>query len=260
VEDVGTAFAKEQLGGATGAILKPVTPNLFADLGNDWKAYNQTYDPKGTLSEAQKQRLIQFCKFSSKASDAEFAAKLADYIDIDNFSRYMAITAWLSDLDGILGPGQNFYLYLHPKTQKFMFIPWDQDQTFGQFPRGTDEERETLSIQKPWRGQNPFLARAFKSESFKKAYLAALQEFNGSIFVPKRIEAQVDELATVVRGPIQEESPARVAGLNKAVAGEKVTINMGPGFPPGTQVKPIKAFVPARAKSVSEQLAGSRNG
>jgi spore coat protein H len=255
VEDVGSAFAKEQLGGSGGAIMKPVTPNLFADLGDNWKDYHQTYDPKGDLSEAQKQRVIQFCKFSTKASDGEFAAKLGDYIDVDNFARYMAITTWMSDLDGILGPGQNFYVYLQPKTQKFMFIPWDQDQTFGQFPRGTDEEREKLNIEKPWKGQNRFLAKAYQSEPFKEAYLAALREFNGTIFEPKRIERQVDELATVVRAPIQEESAARLAGLNKAVAGEKITINMGPGFPPGTQVKPIKGFVPARWKSVKDQLA-----
>ncbi|GEM_PF-139095 len=47
---------------------------------------------------------------------SDFAAKLGDYLDIENFARYMALTAWLTDLDGILGPGQNFYLYLHPKT------------------------------------------------------------------------------------------------------------------------------------------------
>ncbi|MDB6030926.1 MAG: hypothetical protein JWM16_1264, partial [Verrucomicrobiales bacterium] len=107
-----------------------------------------------------------------------------------------------------------------------------------------------------WTGANRFLAKVYKSESFKKAYLAALREFNETIFQPQRIGRQVDDLATLLRAPIQEESAARLAGFNKAVAGEKVTINMGPGFPPGTQVKPIKAFVPARNKLVSEQLAG----
>ena len=94
----------------------------------------------------------------------------------------MAITAWLTDLDGILGPGQNYYLYLHPKTQKFLFIPWDQDQPFGQFPRGTQEQRENLSIHKPWSGENRFLERVYKSESFKTAYLARLTDFNKTIF------------------------------------------------------------------------------
>jgi hypothetical protein len=51
VEDVASAFAEERFAAKKGALLKPVTPNLFSDLGDDWKNYNQTYDPKGDLSE-----------------------------------------------------------------------------------------------------------------------------------------------------------------------------------------------------------------
>ena len=260
VEDVGSAFAEEHFAVKKGAILKPVTPNLFSDLGDDWKNYNQTYDPKGDLSEEQKRRVIEFSKFASTASESDFAAKIGEYLDIDNFARYMAVTAWLADLDGMLGPGQNYYLYLHPKTQKFLFIPWDQDQPFGQFPRGTQEQRENLSIQKPWTGENRFLERVYKSEAFKTAYLARLREFNKTIFEPERIHRQVDELAAVLRAPIQEESPERLAEFDKAAAGQKLTIVMGPGFQGGTEVTPIKPFVKARAKSVADQLEGKSEG
>lgn len=261
VEDVGNNFIEERFGTSKGAILKPVTPNLFSDLGDDWKRYNQTYDPKGSLSDEEKQRVIEFCKFTSRADGAEFAAKLPEYIDIDNFARYMAITVWLADLDGILGPGQNYYVYLNPKTQKFIFIPWDQDQTFGQFPlRTSQEQRDNLSLHKPWSGANRFLEKVFKTEPFKKAYLARLEEFNKSIFQTQPIHRQVDELATVLRSPIQEESRERLAELNKAVAGEKVTIYMDEVGSRGTLVKPIKSFVEARRKSVSDQIAGKSQG
>lgn len=260
IEDVGGSFDKERFGSSEGALLKPVTPNLFSDLGDDWKEYNQTYDPKGKLSEEQTRRIIEFCKFATKADETEFAAKLPEYLDLDNFARYMAITAWLSDLDGILGPGQNFYVYLHPTTHRFLFIPWDQDQPFGQFPRGTEAQRENLTIHRPWSGENRFLERVFKVESFKKTYLARLQEFSRTIFQPDRIHQQVDELASALRGPIEEEGPERLASMNKAAAGEKVTISMGPGFARGIQVKPIKPFVVARSKSVLEQLAGTSEG
>lgn len=260
VEDVGSAFAKTWFETSKGALLKPVTGNLFSDLGDDWKSYNQTYDPKGEPSNEQKQRVIQFCKFASSADDASFASKIGDYIELDNFARYMAITAWLSDLDGILGPGQNFYVYLHPKTQKFAFVPWDQDQAFGQFPRGSEEERENLSIQKPWSGENRFLARVFKVEAFKKAYLERFNEFSTGIFQPERIQKQVDELAAVLRAPLQEESPERLAELNKAASGQKVAITMGPGYSGPILTKPIKPFVEARSKSVKDQLAGKSEG
>ncbi len=260
VEDVDSAFVKDHFETSKGALLKPVTGNLFSDLGEDWKNYNQTYDPKGELSKEQQQRIIEFCKLVSSADDVQFAAKVADYIELENFARYMAITTWLSDLDGILGPGQNFYLYLQPKTQKFAFIPWDQDQAFGQFPRGTEEERENLTIQKPWSGENRFLARIFKVEAFKKAYLQKLNEYSGSIFQPERLQKQVDELANVLCAPLQAESPEKLAAMNQAAAGQKVSISMGPGFSGPIMTKPIKPFVEARSKSVKDQLAGKSEG
>jgi spore coat protein H len=260
VEDVGSAFTRESFGEKDGALFKPVTPNLFADLGEDWKSYNQTYDPKSEPTPGQKQRVIELSKFASAASESDFGAKIGDYIDVENFARYMAITCWLTDLDGMLGPGQNYYIFLHPKTQKFHFIPWDQDQPFGQFPRGTQEQRENLSIHKPWTGENRFLERIYKCESFKQAYLARMSELNKSIFEPARIHRQVDELAAIVRGPIQEESPDRFAEFEKAAAGKKVTIAMGPGFNGGVAVTPIKPFVTGRARSVADQLEGKAEG
>ena len=252
VEDVGGAFVKEHFQASKEPLLKPVTPSPFTDLGDDWKNYNQTYDPKGNLSDKNKQRIIEFCKLTSTASDSEFESKLGDYIDIDNFARYMAITVLLSDIDGILGPGQNYYVYLHPRTEKMMFIPWDQDQTFGQFPRGSQEQRENLSIHKPWSGENRFLERVFKAEQFKNAYLARMREFHETIFQPARIAQQIDELAIVIRDSIREESDKRSAELENTVAGKQVTSSMGPGF--NVPVSSIKPFVEARSQSVKDQL------
>lgn len=267
VEDVGNEFIEEKLAVKKGALFKPVTPNLFGDLGDDWKNYKQTYDPKGSkgtkgaLTDEQKERVIAFAKLVTKADDAEFAKNLPEFLDLDNFARYMALTTWLVDMDGILGVGQNYYLYLHPKTHKFMFFPWDQDQTFGQFPRGsTAEQREKLTIHRPWSSDSRFLERVFKSDEFKKVYLAKLQEFNSTILQPETIRAQVDQLAAVLREAIREESPERFAEFNKAVAGEMVSIPMGPVGTGGTPVKSIKGFVGPRHQSVQDQLAGKSQG
>jgi hypothetical protein len=70
VEDVGKEFLKERFGTGKGALLKPVTPDLFADLGDDWKRYNQTYDPKTGLSAAEKRRVIDLCRLVTHAGDA----------------------------------------------------------------------------------------------------------------------------------------------------------------------------------------------
>jgi spore coat protein CotH len=281
VEDVDSHFAKDRFGSKEGAIFKPVTRDLFNYLGDDWAAYDHTYDPKTELSSGEEKRVSDFAKLVTSASESDFSEHLAEYLDIEEFARFMSVTVWLSTLDSILMMGQNFYVYLHPETHKFEFIPWDLDHSFGQFPMGgTQEEREQLSILKPWRGTNRFLERVFSSDAFKRVYLATMKEFSKTIFAPERFSRQVDELAAAIRPAVQQESEVKLARFDKVVRGEAVE-HSGPGggprgrmragdggpdrvrFGPGgfrQTVKPIKAFVTARAASVTDQLSGKSEG
>lgn len=259
VENVDSHFIADRFG-KKGALFKPVTHELFGDLGDDWKSYAQTYDPKGNLDVKDAQRLIDFCKFATYADDQQFAASLAKYIDLEEFARYLAITVYLSDLDGLLGPGQNFYLYLHPKTHKFIFIPWDQDHSFGQFAMaGNQLQREQLSIQHPWRQENRLLERIFKVEAFKKLYLARLTEFSSTVFKPERFPPQVDEIAAAIRQSVKDESAEKLARFDKAVKGESKPIGAF-SFLTGEAMKPIKTFVVVRTQSIADQLAGKSRG
>jgi len=249
VENVDSHFMDENFTNRGGAIFKPVSTNLFRYLGEDWAKYNQTYDPKTDLTKEQKKRLIDFTRLVTQADDTQFAAGLEEYVDLEEFSRYMAVMVFLSDMDGMFGPGQNFYLYLDPKTQKFSFVPWDQDHSFGQFPYiGTQRQRENLSIQEPWVGHRRFLERVFHVERFRNLYLARMKEFSNTIFAPQRFADQVDEIAAAIRPAVKEESAEKLARLQRAVAGTR------------RSVVPIKPFVKPRAQSVNDQLAGRSRG
>jgi hypothetical protein len=43
------------------------------------------------------------------------------------------------------------------------------------------------------------LERVFKTEEFKKLYLAKIAEFSKSLFLPERFYGQVDEIAAAIR-------------------------------------------------------------
>ncbi len=282
VENIDSNFAQEAFGSKKGALFKPVTRNPFEDLGSDWSQYQQTYDPKTSLTAEQKQRVIQFCQLVTRADDAEFAAKLGDYLDLDEFARFMAVTTWVCTLDSILGIGQNYVVYLDPRTQKFQFMPWDLDHSFGQFGMvGGQEQREQLSIHKPWQGEIRLLERVFKVEAFKKVYLTRMNEFSTTIFQPERLQKQVDEIAAAIQPAVKEESSEKLERFEKVVAGEAVApaffgggfggprrggagAGEGPRFGPpggfGQAPKPIKSFVTARARSVGDQLTGKSEG
>ena len=299
VENVDKNFTFSRFGTKRGSLFKPVTRQVFEDLGDNWPAYERTYLPKTPILEHEAKRVIAFCKLVSHASDPEFARRLEEFLDLDEFARFMAVTVWLSNMDSILAMGQNFYVYLHPKTEQFQFLPWDFDHSFGQFPMvGSTDEIEHLSLQRPWSGQNLFLERVFKVEKFHRLYLARLKEFSQGIFRPERIQRKVDEVAAFIRPSVRDESAQLLARFDRVVSGQLDQAGFGgPGGPPGMEgpgmggfggppemggpgmggpggpppgmggpggfgqaVKPIKSFVAVRAASVNDQLAGKSAG
>jgi len=248
VENVDNNFTRSRFGTKRGALFKPVTRHVFEDLGDNWSAYEQAYAPKTPVFDHEAKRVIEFSKLVSHASDREFAARLEEFLDLDEFARFMAVTVWLSNMDSILSMGQNFYVYLHPKTQQFQFLPWDFDHSFGQFPiAGSADELEHLSILRPWSGQVLLLERVFKVERFKRLYLARMNEFSETIFNPQRIQRQVDELAPVLRPAVKEESAQLLARFDRMVAGEAIV----PGGFGGPR--------PGAARAAGNQRRGQNN-
>ena len=214
-ENVDENFADDRFGTKKGAIFKPSTADLFTDWGADWAAYNQSYDPKTDLTEAQKQRVIAFGRLVSKATDAEFAAQIGDYLDLDDFARYFAVLVWIANHDSLLQNGQNFYTYLHPETNRMHFIAWDQDFSFGNgrnFSAGA-------SIHSAWTGSSRFLSRVYAVEAFRSRYLARMAEFSDRLFVPDRFAQQVALIGPAIRPSIELEGKEWLTAFDEIVAG-----------------------------------------
>jgi spore coat protein H len=223
VENVDREFLLDRFGSAAGALLKPETPRLFEDLGSDWAAYERAYVPKPRVDGESAARVMALSRLVSHASDGEFAARIGEYLDLDQFARFMAVTVWLSSMDSLLSMGHNFYVYLRPDTHRFQFIPWDLDHSFGQFPMaGAPGELAQLNIAKPWRGASRFLERVYRLETFRDLYVARLRTLNDTLARPERLAEQVDALAARLRPAIQHtESVEKLARFDAAVNGER---------------------------------------
>ena len=244
-ENVDEAFFEERFGTRKGAILKPSTQDLFSDWGPDWDAYDQSYDPKTDLTDAQKARVIALGRLVSRATDQEFAARIGDYIDLDDFARSFAVLVWLGNHDSLLQNGQNFYIWLHPDTNRMHFIAWDQDFSFGNnWASATNRGIEPAAwpIDRPWSGSNRFLARLYAVNTFRAKYFARLAEFSDRLFLPERFAVQVNELAPAIRPTVAREVQNGLSAFDQIAAGRS-------GIVP---------FTTARAAFVKAQLASRR--
>jgi DNA-directed RNA polymerase specialized sigma24 family protein len=263
VEPMDGAFAAEHFRSKSAPVFKPVTYKLFEHIGDDWSAYAPTYDLKTKATEKQKQRVIELARLVSNANDEEFAARVEDFLDFDAFARFLAGEVLLSSYDSFLANGQNYYLYLDPRSNKFGFIPWDMDLAWGGFfLLGTTKERERASIWHPWVGDHRFLERVMGVEKFRQAYRAHLEDFLTRLFVPERLHRRIDEMAEVIQEPIAAESTFRLEKFEQAISDKKSEFVAKRGNPNGANrpVHQLKNFIVNRAQSVRQQLDGKSDG
>lgn len=262
VEDIDGDFAKDRFGSKKTPIFKPVTYELFEHLGDDWSAYEAIYDLKTEATPSQKQRVIDFARLVSKANDAEFEQQLPSFLDIPEFAAFVAGHVLLSSCDGFLANGQNYYVYLDPRTDKFGFISWDQDHSFGEFGYvGTAEAREQMSIWQPYLYDFKFLRRVMALPEFRGAYEKSLRAAIEKHFTKERMHAEVDRLAEVIRPAVAAENDFRLGRFDTSVSDQWVD---GPrdGHPEGPKapVHQIKRFIENRIASVQAQLDGKSEG
>lgn len=267
IEDVGGAFAKDRFGDKDVPIFKPVTYDLFDTRSEDWKTFKEVYDVKTKATKEQWARVEEFAKIVTEADDEEFARRLPEFLDLEEYAAFVAGHVLLSSYDGYLFNGQNFYMYLDPRSNKFGFIPWDQDHGWGEFGYvDTADHRERASIWKPAAYKNLFLGRVMKVEEFRKVYRQKLEDALAGPFTVERLYREVDRLAAAIRPAIAAESEFRLQRFEIAIStnwvsgprdgGKDWRSSEGPRAP----AHQIKRFIENRTKSVRDQLDEKENG
>lgn len=261
VEPVDKAFVAERFGSKGTPVFKPVTYELFKHLGDDWSVYAGIYDLKTEATPEQQRRVIELARLVTSATDAAFAAQIGNLLDLDEFARFLAGEVLLSNYDSILADGQNFYMVLDPRSNKFGFVPWDLDAAWGDFWLATKPEFERASIWHPWVGENRFVERVMAVEEFRRLYRLHLEDFLTRLFVPHRLHRRIDEMAAVIHDPLAAESAFRLNKFEQAVGLKP--LKPSPGETPQGVNHPaheLKRFIEARAKSVRQQLDGKSKG
>ena len=260
LENIDKRFAKDRFGSSKAPIFKPVTPYLFKYLGDDWENYAAIYDLKTEATDKQTQQVIDFSRSLTSDTDEEFARTIESYLDLDQFSRYLASIVLIASYDGFLSNGQNFYMYLDPESNLFGFIPWDLDHAWGDFPFvGTASDRDQASIWHPWAGEHRLLERVMKLESFRQLYRQQLESLLETEFRTEVLAPRIDAIAQVIHDPVKQDNPFRYRRFLEAVGDEW-------GDPPPNVdsvirlVNPIKRFIAARSASVRDQLDGKSEG
>ncbi|MGX4652215.1 CotH kinase family protein [Micromonospora sp. SCSIO 07396] len=128
VEHPDEHFADQMDG--TGVLYKSLASGSFTDQGDDPTAYADDFKQITMKGSQDLQPVMNLIRWVTSASDEEFAAQLADRVDVASFARYVALQNLLLNFDDMAGPGKNYYLWYDLGTKRFSVISWDHNLTF----------------------------------------------------------------------------------------------------------------------------------
>lgn len=238
-----------------GLLMKPEGQRDFQYRGEDWERYKNQFFPKREATRDEANRVIAFSKLIHKADDAEFQKEIGSFLDIDAYLRYLAVTAFVANLDSFFSLGHNYYLYLHSKTGKFHFIPWDLDRAFANLPFLAPMDKQTkLSFLQPYAGTHRLTERLLAMPGIGEKYQNQLKELAAGCFSKERLQKDLDILEKATKDLVIRDSKAALArkeGPPKPVQPSDWEFARPPS---------LRTFIEERTESMAEQIAGKTKG
>jgi spore coat protein CotH len=248
VEDVDQAFLRDRFKTDKGLLLRPERMQGLAYLGEEWEKYKGQYQPRSEATKEQAGRVIAFARLIQQADDKQFRAEVGSYLDIDAFLRFLAANALVANTESFFALGHNYYLYLHPTTNRFHFLPKDLELSLANFLlMGSTDQLMDMSLTQPYPGPNRLADRLLADKAVREKYREILKELASTCFTKERLLKDLDAVEKAVKEPLAREAKATAA--RKEAAG-------GFGPPP----PPLRRFVERRTASVAAQLAGRSKG
>lgn len=255
VEQVDKEFLRRHFPDDEGDLYKPEPPaGHLAWSGWDISAYDGM-ELKTNETTTDHSALLSFLDVLNNTPDEELETALPQVFDVDGFLRYLAVSTLDLNLDSILGPGHNYYLYEDRSTGVFRFIPWDMNSTFGTF---------TCSLTPPQLVHYPYLhpacppgemktlvARVMAVDSFRTSYQGYLREFSSDFYTHDAVTERARELADVL-APYRAEDPTRF------YSDEDLETNLTTDIANGERVFfGITSFVDRRLEQLDVQLGSA---
>ena len=119
------------IGDASGNLYKAGYGADLTNLGSNPNSYVPLYELKTNEDLNDYSGLIHFIEVLNNTSNAEFPCAIQEVLDVDLCLKTMALEVLAAHWDGYIVNKNNYYLYQRPSDQKFVFIEYDMDNTFG---------------------------------------------------------------------------------------------------------------------------------
>ena len=223
VEPVSKPFLEARLGEKSGTLFdyEWVFPYDLSWLGPQAAGYvplpfqPETNEEKPDVATG----LVAFVRAINETPGASYASAMGPWLDVDRFLTHVAVENAITEGDGIVGDQglNNFYLYEYGAKNRFVFVPWDKDNTFrsGAWPLYRNLEANVLV-----RG---LTADPAKRQVYADAVLRAVTSYVNPRWLTPQLESAYQQIRLAAQSDIRKpftnpQFEAAVEGVRGVIA------------------------------------------
>lgn len=206
VESIRKPFLKRVFGNDDGPLYEGTVVDFYEGWENSFE-HKRGDDAQG---RTKIQRLIDVLATKQTTEEA-----IGELVDLDAFYRFWATESLLGFWDGYAGNNNNFFVYLHPDTDKFHFVPWGADSLFLKHSKleFRQDARAPISV----KTQGLIAHKLYQLESGRERYAKTMMEILNTHWNEEVLLAELDSISALItphlisaqQYPAQEDEQAR---------------------------------------------------
>jgi len=201
VEHIDEEFAQLRFGNKNGNLYKCLYPADLKFISNNPKDYKfssngrRAYD---NMSSEDYSDLSDFIALLNQTPLNELNCKLQKVFNLQEYLKIMVLDVFCGNWDGYIFNKNNFYLYHNTKDNRFEYIPYDLDNTFGIDWFSIDWANRNIYN---WSHPNefrPLYQRLLMVPEIKNQYSALMKDFISKLDTNMFFQ-QIDAIKSMIR-------------------------------------------------------------
>ncbi len=212
VEHVDDEFVQKRFGNQNGNLYKCLYPADLVYLGADQQPYKklfgdrQAYELMTNKDNNDYSDLVHFIDVLNNTPTSQLKSELEKIFNVDNFLKWLALNVLVGSWDDYWYLKNNYYLYHNTATDKFEFIPYDYDNTYGVDWVGGDWATRDIYHWGNVQEKRPLVTRILALPEYRYRYTKYLETFMNNEFSFEAQEPRIDQLKALITPAVAADS------------------------------------------------------
>ncbi|MFT4753471.1 MAG: spore coat protein CotH [Salibacteraceae bacterium] len=226
------------------------TSNTPADLiyyGSIASDFTDRYELKTNEDVDDWTDLISLLDFINNSSGFDFTENLHSKMELTEYLRSVALDNMFSNLDSYTGSARNYYVYHNMTTDKWEWIKWDGNESFGSYSAGGGPAGGTnnLNLDPDYHDTDrPLLENIFASSGLYNEYLMEYCDIMGEHFNSSYIDPIIDGHKALIQSSVYADNKKMYTNAEfDTNIDSDISSGGGPG---GGNIYGLKSFIQSR--------------